>query len=562
MWKFLAPRSLPLNKIIRNTSDVINHKSSRSSSSFLNNIIRHTSYTIRHTSLGKKSEVRSPKSEALVSENQILSPSSRSSSFLSKIIHHTSYTICHKSFPLALTLTLALTLLYSCSTSQKSQSEKKESTPAKKPEWVISRPVDKSYYQGIGVAMVNTYTQGHVEEAKKKALNDLTSEISVTVKSTSMMQQVERNEELNSMYQNLTKLTSENSIEGYELVASWGDEKEYWVYYRLSKSLYNANKQRKLDRAKAVGEQFYQSGRKAVSEGNSGRAYEDFVKGLAAIREYLDAELTIETAKGTEYLADALTYELIELNRVLVITASEAMVKARISQALNKEIGITVRINEKPAAIPLVAGFTKGTGEVAGLSSSDQAGKASVTIQRITGGENQQMLEISPDIEGMTAEPAGQELVAKLVRLKTGVPSAKVSIESNKMTAFFVHEVSDFGQKSANPPMAGEIKKKLAADAFVFTESKEGADYVVKFTGTSRKGDQIPLKDKTLYTAYVDLFLTVTEISTGKQVFYKGISGEKGSRAGDFDKARLAAEEAALLRFEKEVMPEVGRLSY
>ena len=233
-------------------------------------------------------------------------------------------------------LVLPMIFLTSCSSGQKASKKKKKGN--EKPEWVMSRPVDRNYYQGIGVSMVNNYTQGHVEEAKKKALNDLTSEISVTVKSTSMMQQVERNEELSSMYQNLTQLKTENDIEGYELVDSWGDEKEYWVYYRLSKELYNRNKQRKLDRAKSIGSQFYESGKAAAQEGNIGRAYEDYVKGLVSLKEYLDAELVILTDNGKEYLVDALLRELIELNRGLKISTNVSNLKVRVAKPVDEEI--------------------------------------------------------------------------------------------------------------------------------------------------------------------------------------------------------------------------------
>ena len=136
----------------------------------------------------------------------------------------------------------------------------------------MKRPVDKNYYIGIGVAIVNNYTQGHAEQAKKKALNDLISEISVTVKSASIMHQIEQDDELNSMYQSLVNVSAENDIEGFELHESWGDEKEYWVYYRLLKSTYHANKLRKLDRAKGIASTYYESGKGALSAGDAGSA--------------------------------------------------------------------------------------------------------------------------------------------------------------------------------------------------------------------------------------------------------------------------------------------------
>jgi len=425
----------------------------------------------------------------------------------------------------------------------------------------MSRPVDRNYYQGIGVAMVNNYTQSHVEDAKKKALNDLTSEISVTVKSTTLMQQVEQNDELNSMYQNLTKLSSENDIEGYELVASWGDEKEYWVYYRLSKELYKRNKQRKLDRARGIGSQYYESGKEAMKSGDVGRAYQDYVRGLASLKEYIDAEVMILTDKGKEYLVDALLFELIELNRGLKINTNISNLKVRIAKPIEQEIEVSIKYQSQPVIMSLKPYFGKGSGEVPVSISTDANGHTSFRILRVTGGENIQVLEISPDIEGMTAEGEGEDLMARLIRIKSGVPSAKINIEAKKILAFFESEVTVFGKEVSNSSMVNGIKEKLGNEAYTFTNNKNNAEVSVKLTYTGRKGEEFPLKNKVLYTSYADLFITVTELSSGRQVFYKGITGEKGSRSGDFEKAHAAAEEAILERFDTELLPEIGNLN-
>ena len=460
---------------------------------------------------------------------------------------------------LPIILLLPMMLLSSCSSSQKTSKKSKENA---KPDWVMSRPVDRNYYQGVGVAMVNNYTQGHVEEAKQKALNDLISEISVTVKSTSMMQQVERNEELNSMYQNLTKLTAQNDIEGYELVASWGDEKEYWVYYRLSKELYNRNKQRKLDRARSIGSQYYESGKSATEAGNIGRAYEDYVKGLVSLKEYIDAELTILTDNGQEYLVDVLLHELIELNRGLKLETNVSKLEVRIARPIDQEIQVKASYNGRPVSdMALKPYFGIGNGEVPNSIKTDASGSTSFKIGRVTGGQNQQVLEISPDIEGMTAEGEGEDFMSKLIRLKSGVPSAKINIVAKKISAYFESEVNVLGEKSSDMALVNSIKEKLGNEAYQFTSDKSNAEVIVKLTYTGKKGEEFLLKNKTLYTSYVDLFIGVTEQSSGKQVFYKGISGEKGSRAGGFDKAHEAAKEAALERFDQELLPEIGNLN-
>ncbi|MEQ8324488.1 MAG: LPP20 family lipoprotein [Vicingaceae bacterium] len=460
-----------------------------------------------------------------------------------------------------LLLTLTLLMLSSCSYSQKTS--KKKGKEKEKPEWVTSRPVDRSYYQGIGVAMVNSYNQDHVEQAKKKALNDLVSEISVKVKSTSMMQQIERNQELNSMFQNLTSLSAENDIEGYELYASWGDDKEYWVYYRLSKELYNRNKLRRLDRARSQASLYYESGIDALKNGDAGRAYQDFVKGLLAIKEYLDEELFVVTDNGKEYLADALINELIGLNRSLEVMARVSNIKTKVGKPVEESIVVRVDNNGGPVGeLPLSARFTTGSGEMNGKSSTSIIGEASFSIRRVTGSQNVQVLEIGPDIEGLTGEEEGQDLMARLIRLKTDVPSARVNIEIVKILAYVELEETRLGEKVSESSFARNIKNKLAQSAYTFTTDKSKAEAIVKLSISSRKGEELPLKERTLYTCFLDLFVTVTDSRNSRQLFYKGITDIKGSRSGDFEKALTHAESQAMERFEKELLPEIGNVDF
>lgn len=453
---------------------------------------------------------------------------------------------------------LLLSVCFSSCSTQKSMAQrgKKEE---KKPDWVVSRPVDHGYYQGVGVAMVNNYTQGHVEEAKKKALNDIISEISVNVKSSSVMQQIENNDELKSMYQSLTKVNSENSIEGYELVDSWGNDKEYWVYYRLSKELFHRNKMRRLDRAKNVASQYFESGKSGLKKGDIGRAYEDFVKGLTSLKEYLDEEITIVTDKGKEYLVDALLYELIELNRNMTINGPDQFLSVRLAAPVEKEIYITAEYKDRGIPIQLRPYFSVGAGEVPRSFKTNLKGEGSFYIQRVTGGENQQVLQISVDVEGMTAE-ADNDLIARLIRLKCPVPSHKVNIEADKINAYLNIVEDRFDKQEEVSGLSKTIKHRLSENAFEFRQSMNGAEVSVEISVTASKGESYELKKLVLYTAYIDLYIAITDLKNGSQLYYKGFSDVKGSRSGSYKLALEEAEEAALERFLKELLPEIANI--
>jgi len=118
----------------------------------------------------------------------------------------------------------------------------------KQPDWVLKRPIDNSYFIGIGIA-IKSNSREYIQSAKNNALSDLSSEISVNISSEFVDIMIERSgmseEETRSEIQASTK----SDLEGYELVDTWENKKEYWVYYRLSKELYEEQKRLKRENA-------------------------------------------------------------------------------------------------------------------------------------------------------------------------------------------------------------------------------------------------------------------------------------------------------------------------
>src|ERR1043165_7908647 len=75
-------------------------------------------------------------------------------------------------------------------------------------------------------------------EAKKNALYDLSSEIKVDISSNSVLYTVQNNSNFNENFNSLIKLSNSDNIEGYSLVDSYENSKQYWVYYQLDKQEY------------------------------------------------------------------------------------------------------------------------------------------------------------------------------------------------------------------------------------------------------------------------------------------------------------------------------------
>ena len=67
--------------------------------------------------------------------------------------------------------------------------------PAPRPSWVSSKPINSGMYSGIGMAYKSAGAD-YIAMAKNNALNDLASEISVNISSSSLFYQIEQDDNL------------------------------------------------------------------------------------------------------------------------------------------------------------------------------------------------------------------------------------------------------------------------------------------------------------------------------------------------------------------------------
>jgi len=104
-----------------------------------------------------------------------------------------------------------------------------------KPSWIEKKPVDSESYLGIGASPKNSKNTDYQQLAKSNALNDLASEISVRISNTSLLYTLSSNNTLKETFDSKTYTSTKEDLEGYEMVDSFEDETNYWVFYKLSK---------------------------------------------------------------------------------------------------------------------------------------------------------------------------------------------------------------------------------------------------------------------------------------------------------------------------------------
>ena len=179
---------------------------------------------------------------------------------------------------------LILILLNSCST-QKKIADKTELLPL----WIKEFPISQTHYIGIGVADKKLNPTDFIKVAQKNALQNLISQIKVSISSQSFLLKMERDLDFKQDIKSVIEIKADDVIEGYELVNSFTNNNEYWMYYRLNKSLYKEIKIAKTKEAVNESKFFLQ---KAISNSTSHKnQYIYFVSALNILEPYLNEPL-------------------------------------------------------------------------------------------------------------------------------------------------------------------------------------------------------------------------------------------------------------------------------
>ncbi len=245
-----------------------------------------------------------------------------------------------------------------CST-QKKEAELLELS---KPQWLKERPVSTSYFYGIGISPKVGGQVYYEEQAREKALADISKQISTQIKSDQSYYRMEDGTGVYEYIQSRVRATSEEFLEGYELLDEWEDLNNRFAFYRLSKSEFYARKAKRKEEALQLGFQKYELAQEAQQRNDIITALEQYAASIDAVSGYMNEATIIQTGHDSfdvyERAKEGLTYLL----SCLQLSYSQSEV--RVEHNSNLHEGTTVlrvsKFNQLISGIPVRFRYSGG----------------------------------------------------------------------------------------------------------------------------------------------------------------------------------------------------------
>lgn len=394
-----------------------------------------------------------------------------------------------------------------------------------KPSWVTNRPNNPEYYIGIGitpkVGLINQYQQ----TAKNNALKDLVSEISVNVSSSSFLYKLSVNDAMKETYDSKTSVTANEFVEGYELVSSFEDESNYWVYYQLSKQKYHELKRQRIQKALDNALAKYDNALNAKIKFQYQSALVLLVKAVEDVKPYL-SETLITTYKNKEiYFGNELFSEIMYCINELKISSNTKDITAKKGQPLTNEM-LTFVIKDskgnKIENIPVVAEFSSGFMQNEKARSLSN-GEVQFAIPKIKTRKTNDYFIAKIDFNEIIQEATNDFWVKKLLKnINTNSFVKQVTIVNP--TFFIVTNEKKFDQNTN-----ANLLKEAANNAFISNgieclANNKNADFIIEISSNSQQTSTNINASNVVFTANI-----IVKNNVQKVVYQRNITDLKST---------------------------------
>lgn len=443
----------------------------------------------------------------------------------------------------------------SCGAQKKSkkQKAKEEAALAAKPAWLSAKPAENVYYVGIGHS-IKDGTNNYIQSAKKSALEDLISEIKVNVSSSSVLTSIDVNKEFSEKYEQIINTTVADELEEYEQVDSWEDDRNYWLYYRLSKQRYHEIKEKQKRDAVSLALDFFTKAKQSERAGSTVESLGFYFQGFRAIEKYLAEPIRIEF-EGKEIL---LTNEIIasiqrQLDNIKIVNTPSGFDINRRVAVSGQPITclVTYKDSGKPVIdLPLRAGFEKGSGDVFPTYKTDGSGNAKILLTKITSRDIEQSMAVRVDPLAFAGQDASD--IYKLVAAKMVVPTASVVMKVQRPLVYVSAQEKSLGIDKSTRQVTNKIKNYLATAGFEFTDNKGLSELWVDVQADSEKGSA----SGSIYITYVTAIIKVATTKDNKEIYATTIDRIKGYSL-DYERSSQEAYNKSIDALEKEKLPEL-----
>lgn len=402
------------------------------------------------------------------------------------------------------------------------------------PDWVNTQLSDPEYFIGIGSAPIYKKLNTHVERARKDALNELASEISVQLFSSNVLVTLVRNDKIKDEFNSLIRSRVSTELDGYEMVDTYADKKNYWVYYRLSKLKYYEQQQLKRQAAVQNAIAYFKLAGDAEIKGDLKQALVNYAKTVDAVKLYLNENIVASIDNREENLVVQSFARLNYILSSLKIEPLLAEIHVFSSEEINRDKLTFCLLDEKGKPVsgfPLLAHYSERAIQPA-IVITDAKGQAQFSIGKTRSLNKEETFRVVPDVNTILVESSADFVVRRAI-LDMSLNTLTIPVYISKPSIRFEIKESNAGVEISDGMVRKTFLNLSKSSGYVSENNRE--DFVC-FVETDTKQQSY---NNGIYTSLLTGTIVVTDINN-KIKYITEITPVKGMQL-NYEKAGIEA---------------------
>jgi hypothetical protein len=404
------------------------------------------------------------------------------------------------------------------------QNKNEINTEIPPPNWVSQRPVKSSKYIGIGVAS-KLGNPNYMLEAKKNALYDLTSEIKANISSNSMLYSVQSDNKFSQTFNSLITLKSVEDIEGYELVGTYENDKQYWVYYELDKQEYLRQKEQKKKNTISKAAEIIKLSINDDQQKNYTAALRKKIQAFSILVPYLNEEIdfseyNIPNVKNIFDLTKDIQFKLQAIN----ITPPAHIPVLKPFQQKYPPVQVKTFIyKDILSQFPFIIYYDDEILQTQDKSISDNNGILNIIPLYVQANFQIATIELQPDIEALVANDSVSRQNVRFLKSFIQLPKFSIQVNIQPVYLFIQSTEMNMNKKNKSSIIQNILFNQLKTNEINITSDSTQADYILKiYSNTSEDENSNELKKQfNLYLAQLNIEITLYD--KNKQIIYTQI---------------------------------------
>jgi hypothetical protein len=454
-------------------------------------------------------------------------------------------------FPLV--MVLSIFLFVSCGGSKDTTSAGQQSTievPA--PEWVGNRPHSSSHYIGIGSCSKFAQPYDYQTIAKKNALNDLASEISVRVQGQTFLNSLEVNKSFSEEFISNVTTSTDAKIEDYEIAGTWENKNEFWVFYRLDKAKYQAWKMAKKSAALNLANDFYQKGLEAEKSLNVTAAFDLYMRGIFALKDYWNESNEYMLASGKVYLDNEIFSSMQKMCGNLKLSTDKNRVRLSSENDFTQDVFATLTLDASSVkGITVKYSYEKVQGMHRSEVITTEVGHANVQVSEVNFSNTTNAVTMEIDLMKLKVQDLDQKVQDGFIQsFKTD--RKVLPIEAVLPSFFVLSNELVYGASSSSKVLQSALSGALVAKGLRIAGKEGDSDFVAAIESNTKEGGQA----NGFVVAFLEMNLVVRKRKTGEVVFSETLSSVKGLQLNK-DSAGIEAYKKGKEKMEQIIAPKL-----